>query len=71
MAEAPLLKSSNGSKKRKRDTAGGNKSKKSLASTSTANISETFEVSMVDGNNFLEALVILLSLNDVIPSYIP
>ena len=43
MAEAAVVKSNNGSKKRKSDGLGGNKSKKSLASTSSAKISESFE----------------------------
>ena len=47
MAEAAVVKSNNASKKRKRDGLGGNKSKKSLASTSTAKISESFEDSLL------------------------
>ena len=46
MAEAVVVKSNNASKKRKSDGLGGNKSKKSLASTSTAKISESFEDSL-------------------------
>ena len=43
MTEAVLVKSNNGAKKRKGECVGGNKSKKSLASTSSAKISESFE----------------------------
>ena len=46
MAEAVLVKSNNTSKKRKSGGVGGNKSKKSLASTSSAKISKTFEDSL-------------------------
>ena len=46
MAEAAVVKSNNVSKKRKSDGLGGSKSKKSLASTSTAKITETFEDSL-------------------------
>ena len=43
MAEAAVVKSNTGSKKRKSEYAGGNKSKKSLTSTTGAKISESFE----------------------------
>ena len=43
MAEAAVVKSNNASEKWKSDGVGGNKSKKSLASTSSAKISESFE----------------------------
>ena len=46
MAEAAVVKSNNASMKRKSDDLGGSKSKKSLASTSIAKISETFEDSL-------------------------
>ena len=46
MAEAAVLKSNNASKKRKSDGLGGSKNKKSLASTSTSKISESFEDSL-------------------------
>ena len=47
MAEAAVVKSSNGSKKRKSDGLGGSKNKRSLASTTTSKISETFEDSLL------------------------
>ena len=46
MAEAAVVKSDTGSKKRKAKYTGGNKSKKSLTSTTGAKISESFEVSL-------------------------
>ena len=47
MAETAVVKSNNASKKRKTDGLGGSKSEKSLASTSTARITETFEDSLL------------------------
>ena len=46
MAEATVVKLNNVSKKRKGDGLGGSKSKKTLASTSTSKITETFEDSL-------------------------
>ena len=46
MAEAAVVKSNNASKRRKSDGLGGNKSMESLASTSSAKISESFEDSL-------------------------
>ena len=46
MAEAAVVKSNNGSKKRKGDGVGGNKSKKSLVLTSTSKISDSVEDSL-------------------------
>ena len=46
MAEAAVVKSNNGSKKRKGDGVGGNKSKKSLVGTSTSKISDSLEDSL-------------------------
>ena len=46
MAEAAVIKSSNASKKRRSDGLGGSKNKRSLATTTTSKISETFEDSL-------------------------
>ena len=68
MAEAAVLKSNNASKKRKSDGLGGSKNKRSLASTSTSKISETFEDSLssllmsnVPTSEYTDAIYFLLS----------
>ena len=71
MAEAAVVKSNNASKKRKSDDLGGNKNKKSLANTSTAKISESFEdslssllISSVPTSEFTEAKATAPNLNE-------
>ena len=71
MAEAAVVKPNNASKKRKSDGLGGNKSKKSLASTSTAKILESFEDllssllrSNVPTSEFIEAKATAPNLNE-------
>ena len=77
MAEAAVLKSNNGSKKRKSDGLGGSKNKKSLASTSTSKFSETFEDSLssllmsnVPKSEYTDAKPTGSGLNEVNPTVI-